>query len=91
MGIENFSNVKRIFYEESGFERFSTKIPYILVDNFPKPGKFVALRFLEQVKENPEVVISLPTGKTPEYFIKWKQYIKLKFITKNCKNHENCY
>jgi glucosamine-6-phosphate deaminase len=47
MGIENFSNVKRVFYEESGSERFSTKIPYILVDNFPKPGKFVALRFLE--------------------------------------------
>ncbi len=70
MGIENFSNVERVFYKESGVEKFSTKIPYILVDNFPKLGKFVALRFLEWVKENPEGVISLPTGKTPEYFIK---------------------
>lgn len=75
MGIENFSNVERVFYQESGVERFSTKIPYILVDNFPKLGKFVALRFLEWVKENPEGVISLPTGKTPEYFIKWTQHI----------------
>jgi glucosamine-6-phosphate deaminase len=35
------------------------------------------LRFLEWVSENPEGVISLPTGKTPEYFIKWtKQFLE---------------
>ena len=33
-----------------------------------------ALRFLEWVAENPNGVISLPTGKTPEYFIKWTKY-----------------
>jgi glucosamine-6-phosphate deaminase len=25
--------------------------------------------------ENPDGVISLPTGKTPEYFIKWTKYL----------------
>ncbi|MCH7954175.1 MAG: PIG-L family deacetylase [Candidatus Marinimicrobia bacterium] len=46
------------------------KIAVIQVDNFPDLGKLAALRFLEWVLENPEGVISLPTGKTPEYFIK---------------------
>ena len=32
------------------------------------------MRFLEWVAENPRGVISLPTGKTPEYFIKWTNY-----------------
>lgn len=50
-------------------------IPYIVVDNFPKLGLFTALRFLEWVSENPEGVISLPTGKTPEYFISWTKHI----------------
>jgi len=75
MSVENFSKVERAFYEESCVEGFSTKISYILVDNFPKLGKFVAFRFLEWVIENPEGLISLPTGKTPEYFIKWTQHI----------------
>ena len=38
-------------------------------------GLLTALRFIEWVAENPEGVISLPTGKTPEYFIKWTKYI----------------
>jgi len=47
------------------------KIPIIEVDNFPALGKLAALRFLEWVQENPEGIIALPTGKTPEHFIKW--------------------
>jgi len=35
----------------------------------------VAYRFLEWVSEHPDGVISLPTGKTPEYFIKWTKYL----------------
>ena len=31
--------------------------------------------FLEWVSENPKGVISLPTGKTPEYFIKFTRYL----------------
>ena len=46
------------------------KIPVIIVDNFPMLGKLAALRFIEWVQGNPEGTISLPTGKTPEYFIK---------------------
>jgi len=47
------------------------KLPAITVDNFPALGKLAAMRFLEWVAENPEGVISLPTGKTPEHFINW--------------------
>jgi len=50
-------------------------VPYIVVDNFPNLGMLTALRFLEWVHENPEGVISLPTGKTPEYFIFWTRHI----------------
>ena len=47
------------------------KIKIIEVDSFPALGKLAAIRFLEWLLLNPEGVISLPTGKTPEYFIKW--------------------
>ena len=47
------------------------KIAVIEVDNFPMLGKLTALRFIEWVIKNPGGVISLPTGKTPEMFIKW--------------------
>src|SRR5690606_22180517 len=47
------------------------KIATLVVDNFPALGRLAALRFLEWVQANPGGVISLPTGKTPEHFIKW--------------------
>ncbi len=47
------------------------KMPVITVGNFPALGKLAAMRFLEWVQNNPGGVISLPTGKTPEHFIKW--------------------
>jgi glucosamine-6-phosphate deaminase len=47
------------------------KIPTIVVPHFPMLGKLTALRFLEWVQQHPGGVVSLPTGKTPEYFIKW--------------------
>ncbi len=47
------------------------KIGVIEVDNFPLLGRLTALRFLEWVQEHEEGVIALPTGKTPEYFIKY--------------------
>jgi glucosamine-6-phosphate deaminase len=46
------------------------KIGVITVDHFPALGHLTALRFLEWVQSNPGGVVSLPTGKTPEYFIK---------------------
>lgn len=47
------------------------KIKTIVVENFPGLGKLAAMRFVEWVQEHPEGVISLPTGKTPQYFIRW--------------------
>ena len=68
------SSVEQSFFSRSGRTQIGTKIPYIVVQNFPNLGLFTALRFLEWVSQNPEGVISLPTGKTPEHFIKWTQY-----------------
>lgn len=65
------SNVEKAFFNRSGRKEWSTRLPYIVVNNFPELGLLTSLRFLEWVSENPEGVISLPTGKTPEYFIKW--------------------
>jgi glucosamine-6-phosphate deaminase len=47
------------------------KVKIIEVENFPLLGKLTAFRFVEWVRKNPGGVISLPTGKTPEHFIKW--------------------
>ncbi|SHO64978.1 PIG-L family deacetylase [Algoriphagus zhangzhouensis] len=69
------SDVEKSFFKESGVEKISTQIPYLMVDNFPKLGLLTACRFLEWAAANPEGVISLPTGKTPEFFIKWTQYL----------------
>ena len=68
------SKVERAFFNLSNVSELGTKIPYIVVDNFPNLGLMTSLRFLEWVNENPEGVISLPTGKTPEYFIKYIQF-----------------
>src|SRR5262249_25634366 len=47
------------------------KIPALVVSNFPALGRLSAMRFIEWAQANPEGVISLPTGKTPEHFIAW--------------------
>ena len=78
-----FSKVESAFIEKSGVRNITTNIPYILVDNFPELGLLTALRFLEWALENPEGVISLPTGKTPEHFIKWTQYLLKNWNNKN--------
>jgi glucosamine-6-phosphate deaminase len=69
------SKVESAFYNISGSPEINTNIPYIVVDNFPLMGLLTSLRFLEWVSENPNGVISLPTGKTPEYFIKWTMHL----------------
>ena len=69
------SKVENAFYNYSGCPTISTSIPYIITKNFPQLGLMTALRFLEWVSDNPTGVISLPTGKTPEHFIKWTQYL----------------
>ena len=67
------SRVEKLFLEQSGQKliyRPEEKIGVLVVNSFPALGTLTALRFLEWVQENPEGVVSLPTGKTPEYFIK---------------------
>ena len=64
-----FSNVEEAFYAESGNYQISSITPYVLVDNFPKLGLLSALSFLEWVSENPEGVVTLPTGKTAMHFL----------------------
>ncbi|MDR4989382.1 MAG: hypothetical protein RG741_11155 [Bacteroidales bacterium] len=71
----SYTDVERAFIQKSGIEKIGTQIPYIVVDNFPRLGLFTSLRFLEWVADNPEGVVSLPTGKTPEFFIKWTEYL----------------
>jgi glucosamine-6-phosphate deaminase len=51
------------------------KIPVIEAGNFPLLGKLAALRFIEWVLKNPGGLVSLPTGKTPEMFIRWTNRI----------------
>lgn len=46
------------------------KLGVVVVDSFPALGTLAALRFIEWAQTNPEGVVALPTGKTPEFFIK---------------------
>jgi glucosamine-6-phosphate deaminase len=70
-----FSEVEKAFILEKAASGIHTNVPFISVNNFPLLGFLAALRFLEWVSENPDGVISLPTGKTPEYFIKWTKFL----------------
>lgn len=74
MDLSSLSPVEARFFRSSEMQESSTRIPYIIVDSFPTLGMLTALRFLEWVSLNPEGVISLPTGKTPEYFISWTEF-----------------
>ena len=68
------SNVENVFFQRQENKILTTKLPYLRVANFPQLGLLTSLRFLEWVNENPEGVVSLPTGKTPEHFIKWTKF-----------------
>lgn len=80
MATPNLTPVETLALEKSGHDfiyRPTEHVGVIEVENFPLLGKFTALRFLEWVQENPEGVISLPTGKTPEHFIHFvSSYLK---------------
>ncbi|MDF1611786.1 glucosamine-6-phosphate deaminase [Stygiobacter electus] len=80
------SKVEQYYLDLSGKEfiyKPTEKIPIIQVDSFPELGKLTALRFIEWIIENPDGVISLPTGKTPEHFIKWVEKILKEWNTKS--------
>ena len=70
----NLTPVEKIGVEASPFAALyppTEKIVTIVVENFPALGRLAAMRFIEWVQGHPGGVISLPTGKTPEHFIKW--------------------
>ncbi len=69
------SKIEQAVYTNTENKNITTQMPYLRVENFPELGLVTALRFLEWVSLNPEGVISLPTGKTPEYFIKYTRYL----------------
>lgn len=80
------SPVERAALKESAFDFQylpEEKLPAIVVDNIPLLGRLAALRFIEWAQGNPGGVMSLPTGKTPEYFIKWMQWILGNWNTKD--------
>jgi glucosamine-6-phosphate deaminase len=74
----NVSSKVEAYFEKqfcnSQIRKSEEKIKVIEVDNYINLGQITALRFLEWVSLNPGGVVALPTGKTPEFFIKWMQY-----------------
>ncbi|MBI3766151.1 MAG: glucosamine-6-phosphate deaminase, partial [Ignavibacteriales bacterium] len=79
------SSVEAIELKRSGRKSIyspTEKIQVIEIENFPLLGKLTAFRFIEWVLKNPGGVVSLPTGKTPEFFIKWVTRIIERWETK---------
>ena len=70
--MTQFSNVEQAFLQKSGRHASyeMEKSPIVEVQNVYELGQLVAISFLEWVSANPDGVIALPTGRTPEYFIK---------------------
>lgn len=54
----------------------SETMPIIEVDSVYELGKLTALSFIDWVSQNPNGVVALPTGKTPELFIKFLTFYK---------------
>ena len=67
----NKSDVEKVLNQSF---RSLFKIKVFQANDFSDLGKITALRFIEWLQLNPKGVISLPTGKTPEFFIKWTSY-----------------
>ncbi len=86
-----FSRVEKIFLQQAGIDRMTTKMPYITVENFPKLGMLASLRFLEWITENPNGAISLPTGKTSEYFLKYTHFFLENWDNKKGQDLLNSY
>lgn len=70
-----FSAVEQAFVDKSGIKEMTTTTPYIITESVPQMCLLMALRFIEWVAQNPNGVISLPTGKTPQYFIQYTHEI----------------
>ena len=71
----NFTKVENVFYDNSKIRNISTKVPFITVESFPQLGLLSALSFIEWAIENPNGVVSLPIGKTAQYFIHYTHLV----------------
>ncbi len=71
----NFTTIEKVFFKESSIQKITARMPYITVDSFPKLGLLSALSFLEWAANNPNGVVSLPTGKTAQYFLHFVRLI----------------
>lgn len=75
----SLTSVERAFVRDSQRQEqyASERIPGVVeVANVGALGKLVCLRFLEWVAANPEGVVSLPTGRTPEMFIAYLKHYR---------------
>lgn len=70
--MSSWSSVESAFLDKSGrqYQYGGENVPVVEVLNIYELGKIVALNFMEWVQNNPTGVVALPTGRTPEYFIK---------------------
>jgi glucosamine-6-phosphate deaminase len=82
----NFTKAEEAFFNESKLQNITTRLPYIAVDSFPKLGLLSAISFLEWVSENPNGVVSLPTGKTAQYFLHFTHMLLENWNTKKGKD-----
>lgn len=87
----NFSKVEQAFFNESKLQKITTRMPYIAVDSFPKLGLLSAMSFLEWVAENPQGVVSLPTGKTAQYFLEFNHLLLNNWNNEKGKNIRQKY
>ena len=67
----NLTNVESTFLKEAKIQNITTQTPFITVESFPQLGLLSALSCIELVAENPNGVVSLPIGKTAQYFINY--------------------
>jgi hypothetical protein len=86
---QSCSNVENTFIQQSNLLPIYTateKILSIEVENVYELGLLVTLRFLEWISLNQTGVIALPTGRTPEYFIKTLERLKSTWNDVNTQN-----
>ncbi|WP_297085712.1 glucosamine-6-phosphate isomerase [uncultured Draconibacterium sp.] len=82
----NFTKVEEAFFAEAKSQTITTKVPYITTESFPKLGLLSALSFLEWASKNPNGVVSLPTGKTAQYFLDFTHLILENWTNKKGKD-----
>lgn len=79
----SLSNPEQTYLQKSGrqLQYKGEHFPIIEVSSVYELGKLTALNFIDWVAQHPEGVVALPTGKTPELFIKFLNYYKQQWAT----------